>query len=459
MEIIKGKKNVSRSPMKDLTVGSPMKLILGFAAPLLFGFLFQQFYSFVDAAIVGRYLGSRMLAAVGATGAVNFLVLGFCQGSCAGFAIPIAKSFGAKDEVSLRQFTANIVYVCAAIGLTTAVLTGIFCPQILQLMNTDPEILADSTRYIRIIFLGIPVTMLYNMAGGILRSLGDSKTPVFFLAVASLVNVALDIVLILYVGMGVEGAAIATVISQLISGVGCLLVMRRSFPILKLSPDDWRFRKPLCKKLLSIGAPMGLQYSITAIGSVTIQAAVNGLGVTAVASITASSKLTGCLACVFDALATTMATFAGQNMGARKLNRINQGLKAASIIGVVYCVLAFVFTYYCSEFALGLFVDKATDPEVMTLARQYCTMCVGFFIPLLFVNIVRLSIQGMGFTKIAMIAGFTEMIARCAVAFFVVPLLGFDGACFSNPAAWILADAFLFPCYFFIMRGVRERLG
>jgi len=443
---------------RDLTVGSPLRLILSFAAPLLFGFLFQQFYSFVDTAIVGKYLGASKLAAVGGTGSINFLVLGFCQGACAGFAIPIAQAFGAKDEHQVRKCVSSSVYLSALVSVVMAVLTGWLCPQMLRLMNTPEEIIADSVAYIRIIFLGIPVTILYNMASGVLRSLGDSRTPVYFLILASLINVVLDLVLIVYVGMGVAGAALATVISQLVSGIGCLIVMKKRFPILRMSAAEWQPDTALMKRLLVTGLPMGLQFSITAIGSVVVQWSVNGLGVSAVAAVAAAGKLSMFFCCVFDALATTMATFAGQNMGAGKIDRISEGLKASAWLGTAYCVGALVVILLFGQSLLSLFVDAGKEPEVMTMATQYIRINASLYIPLLFVNIVRLSIQGMGFTRVAMGAGAFEMVARTAVALWLVPVMKFTGACLANPAAWIMADLFLFPCYFRCLRIVRERM-
>lgn len=435
-----------------------MKLVLGFAAPLLFGFLFQQLYSFVDTAIVGKYLGSAALAAVGSTGSINFLILGFCMGMCSGFSIPIAQAFGAKDETELRCYVANASYLCAALSIVMAVATALLCPAMLRLMNTPEEIFADAVSYIQLIFAAIPITVLYNMSSGVLRSLGDSKTPVYFLAMASIINIVLDMVFILYLHLGVRGAAIATVISQLASGVGCLIVMAKRFPILRMSKDDKRFRPLFVKRLFNMGVPMGLQYSITAIGSVVVQTAVNGLGTVAVAAVTAGSKLSMFFTCVFDALATTMATFAGQNIGARQVKRVNEGLRAASIVGVVYSVIAFAAVYLFGRNLIGLFVD-APDVEVIDKAQHYLLINSMLYIPLLFVNIVRFSIQGMGFTRIAMFAGVAEMVARTLVAVALVPFFGFDAACFANPAAWLFADAFLIPCYLHVIKRLSIRMG
>lgn len=448
---------MSRSAVKDLTEGSPARLVLGFAAPLLFGFLFQQLYSFVDTAIVGRYLGAQALAAVGSTGSINFLILGFCMGICSGFSIPIAHAFGAHDTGALRRCAAHAVYLCIGISLLMALVTGSLTTAMLRLMNTPEEILSDAVAYIRPIFYAIPVTVAYNMASGVMRSLGDSKTPVIFLALAALLNVALDVLLILVFHMGVRGAALATIVSQLASGIGCIAVIVKRFSILRMTADDMRFRPDYAARLLGMGIPFGLQYTITAVGSVIVQTAVNGLGTVAVAGVTAGSKLSAFFVCAFDALATTMATFTGQNVGARKLQRINRGLVSAGIIGGVYSLAAVLAIHLFGRRLIGLFVD-AQESQVITLAMRFLTVNSLFYFPLLLVNIVRFSIQGMGFTRLAMFAGLAEMVARTAVAMLLVPPLGFVAACISNPAAWVAADLFLLPCYVRCMRTLRERL-
>ena len=449
---------MARSLTRDLTEGKPLKLVLSFAAPLLFGLLFQQFYSFVDTAVVGRYLGAEKLAAVGATGSVNFLVIGLCLGFCSGFAIPIAQAFGAKDEHEVRRNVWHAAVLSAGLSLVFGLAATLLCKPLLRLMNTPEEILESSASYIRIIFAAIPCCVLYNMTSGILRSLGDSRTPVLFLVLASLVNVALDLFLIIACGMGVAGAAAATAVSQLISGLGCLIVMIRRFPILKLTKEDRRFSVRRARSMLGIGLPMGLQFSITAIGSVMVQWSVNGLGVNAVAAVSAAGKLSMFFACVFDALASTMATFAGQNIGAGRLDRVDQGLRSASVLGIAYCVTALGAVLLLGDRLLGLFIDSSENTAVMEMGFRYLKINAAFYIPLLFVNILRLCIQGMGYTRVAMFAGLSEMLARTAVALLIVPATGFTGACFANPAAWVMADIFLFPCYYRLMRALRGRM-
>lgn len=443
---------------KDMTHGAPMRLILGFSVPLLFGFLFQQFYNLMDTLIVGRFLGVDALAAVGSTGSVNFLIIGFCMGVCNGFAIPLAHRFGAGDYRALRAFMMNAVYLAAVFSAVMTVTTVIFCRPILELMQTPDNIIDGAYRYIVIIFAGIPVTYLYNLVSGVIRSLGDSRTPVVFLTLASAINIGLDLIFILSLGMGVEGAALATVISQGISGAGCLIYSHKKFDVLHTDADERRINTSYMKTLCNMGVPMGLQYSITAIGSVILQSAVNGLGSNAVAAMTAGSKISMFFCCPFDALGSTMATYGGQNVGAKKMERIFGGLKASSILGVGYAVIAFVILLLGGSRLAGFFVETA-QPEVIRNAQQFLVINSAFYVALVFVNIVRFLIQGMGYSKFAILAGVFEMAARTLVGFVFVPLFGFPAACFASPVAWIFADIFLFPAYFHVMKKTKKMLG
>ena len=452
---------MARNMTRDLTQGSPLKLLIGFSLPLLGGFLFQQLYSFVDTAIVGRFLGYDALAAVGSTGSLNFLINGFCMGLCGGFAIPIAQAKGAQNETELRRFIMHSVYLCAAFALGMGLITGFGSPLMLHLMNTQPELMAMAVAYIQPVFFAIPATVLYNMAAGVMRSLGDSRTPMLAIVIAALMNIALDLVFIIYFHMGVFGAALATVISQLASGLFCLWVLMHKFPELKMQPDDRRIRKPFVRRLLGMGLPFGLQYSITAIGSVTVTIAVNGLGTIAVAAVTAAGKLSMLFNIVIDALASAMATFAGQNVGAKKLGRIKEGLKSASIVGSIYCVIALVVIIFGGKAMVSLFVD-AEDPaviaEVLDKAQQFLVVNASLYIPLLFVNLLRFTIQGVGFTTVAMTAGLMELIGRAFVAMVLVPFFGYNAAVWANPVAWLMADAFLFPFLFTALKWLQNRL-
>ena len=341
---------------KDLTTGKPLKLIFEFMIPVLLGMLLQQVYSLVDTAIVGRTLGVTALGGVGATGSLNFMVIGFCNGLCSGLAIPMAQSFGAGDERQLRRYVTNGAMLAAAMAvvLMTAVLLS--CRWILTVMNTTKEQFDYAYNYIFIIFCGIPATILYNLTAGILRALGDSKTPVRFLALSSILNIVLDLLLITVFHMGVAGAALATVISQLISGVACLVYMGKHFPILRTEREEWAPRGKEIGILFGQGVPMGLQFSITAIGSVMLTAAVNSLGPVYVSSVASSGKINHVFMCAYTALGTTSSNFAGQNLGAKQFDRIKQGVRACLLIGTVYAVFHVLAIAFGSRYFLLLFL-------------------------------------------------------------------------------------------------------
>lgn len=441
--------------VKDMTQGSPRKLILSFAVPLILGNLFQQFYSLVDTVIVGKFLGVTKLAAVGATGSINFLIIGFCMGLCSGFSIPISQRFGAKDEKGLRGYVANSAWLGIAAAVVITVLTVALCRQILVWMRTPEDIIEDSYRYIVIIFAGIPVTILYNLTSAIIRSMGDSRTPVYFLTLAAGLNIVLDLFCILVLHMGVAGAAVATVVSQAVAGVSCLIFMIRRFEILRMNGQEARPRRRMMIRLLTMGVPMGLQYSVTAIGSVILQSSVNMLGSAAVAAVTAAGKISMFFSIVFDSLGATMATYAGQNMGAKRADRIRQGLREANIMGCIYAAAAFAVLFFFGRRIACLFVDP-TETAILDNVRQMLICNSAFYCALAFVNIVRFLIQGIGYSSLAIFSGVSEMVARGLAGMVLVPAFGFTAVCFANPLAWVFADLFLFPAYFWIMKRVEE---
>ena len=446
---------MAKNATRDLTVGSPMKLILSFMLPLLFGMLFQQFYSMVDTVVVGKFLGVDALAGVGSTGSINFMVLGMCNGVCAGFAIPVAQKFGQKDFEGLRRFVGNMIWLGGAIALIVTVFTTTLCGQILRWMNNPQETFSYAYSYIWVIFLGIPATMLYNLLSGIIRPLGDSKTPLVFLILSSLLNVVLDILFIVAFRMGVAGAGWATLLSQLISGLLCLALIVKRFPLLRLSREDLQLRWVYARHLLNMGLPMGLQYSITAIGSILLQTAVNGLGASAMAAVTAGGKVYMLCACPYDAIGSTAATYAGQNLGAGKPERIHEGVRACTVLGVVYAAVIFLSMYFWGSQLCLMFLDTkdaAAVAEIGALSRQFLLTNLVFFVPLLFVNLLRFTIQGLGFSEFAVFAGVFEMVARGVFGLCLVPWLGFPAVCFASPAAWVMADLFLFPAYYSCMK-------
>lgn len=439
---------------KDLTRGAPMRLILSFGTPLLFGYLFQQLYNVVDTAIVGKTLGGAALAAVGSTGSVCFLVVGFCVGICAGFAIPVAQQFGAGNYPELRRYVSGGVWLSVIFGVALTVATVLLCRPILTAMNTPADIFPRAYAYLVTIFAGLPAYFLYNLAAGILRALGDSRTPVIWIMIASVVNVGLDILFILAFRWDTFGAAFATVLAQGLAGVGCLVRMRRGYEALNMEREDWRWSGRRNRYLCLMGLPMGLQYSITAIGSVLLQSAVNGLGTVYVTAITAANKISNFLCCPFDAMGATMATYGGQNVGAGKLDRLGSGLRACVLLGGAYSAVALAALYFFSDPLTMLFLDEASA-GLLPLTRQFLLINGLFFFPLALVNIVRLIIQGMGFAPLATVAGIFEMVARAALA-ALVPVFGFAVACFASPVAWVLADLFLIPAYFLCCRRLRR---
>ena len=446
---------MSQSMTKDMTTGSPAKLILKFTIPLIFGNLFQQFYSMVDTIIVGRYLGKEALAGVGSTGSVNYMIIGFCIGACAGFSIPVAQRFGARHFEDLRRFVGNIIWLALGLAAVLTVLTVLLCGPILTAMNTPSDIFQYAYWYIVIIFAGIPATIFYNILASLLRALGDSRTPVVFLVLASLINIALDFILVLGTPMGVAGAAVATVASQLISGIACLLFIIKRFEILHIQKDDIRPRPAYLLELCNMGLPMGLQCSITAIGGILLQSSVNGLGSLAVASVAAAGKLSTFFTCAYDAMGVSMSTYTGQNMGARRFDRIPPGLRAGMVIGSVYSISAALILLAFGKILLTMFVD-ASETAVINDAYRFLLTNAAFYIPLAAVNIYRLLRQGMGYSKIAMFAGVCEMAARSFAGLVLVPAFGFAAACFANPLAWIMADLFLIPLYVYLLRKTRR---
>ncbi len=432
--------------VKDMTRGNPIKLILSFCLPLVAGNIFQQLYNMVDSIIVGKFVGVNALAAVGATGSINFLVLGFALGLCSGFGIPVAQSFGAQNYSMMRKYVANALYLClfATIFLTT--ITLFTTPSLLRLMQTPSDIYQDSYTYISIMFMGIIATIYYNMLSSILRALGDSKTPLLFLAVASIINVILDYIFVVYFKMGVAGVAWATLIAQAISAVLCAFFMAKHFPILKFSKEELKLDGHCCKELLAIGLPMALQFSITAVGSVMIQTAINGLGSAKVAAVTAANKIQMMFTQPLDTLGTTMATYCGQNLGAKKIDRIKDGLKKSFLLSFGYCLLACLIMWTLSTKIALLFID-ANEVAILSDVQLYLRIDSVFYFVLGILFITRNSLQGLGYSALTMLAGLAELIGRGVVAFLFVGSFGYAAICAANPFAWFLADVILITTF------------
>ena len=445
-----------KSGTTDLTVGKPLFQILRFALPLVLGTLFQQLYSFADTVIVGRCLGTDALGAVGTTYSLNFLILGFVQGACVGFGIPVAETFGAKDKGGLRKYLFNGALLCVVLSVVFTLFTTLMAGPLLQLIHTPEELYADAVLYIRIIFLGIPATVLYNYASSVLRAMGDSQHPFYFLLAASVLNIGLDYLLIVSMGMGVDGAALATVLSQLLSGGLCAFW----FFTRTAKQEELTFRGQSsllsaghCKRLAYIGFPMGFEYSVSAIGAVIMQDAINLLGSTAVAAQTAGEKIRQMFTLPMESVGMAMATYVGQNHGAHRTDRIKQGIKDGCMIQLTYCVAAWVVIFFVKPYAVGLVLGDA-DPAVTAGAIQYLAIMSLLFCFHGLLMIFRNTLQGLGYSVQAIISGVGELIGRSLGGLLAVKTgLGYVGICLSNPFAWGLAMLY---CMFMVRRMLKR---
>jgi putative MATE family efflux protein len=433
--------------IKDMTVGNPTKIIIFFAIPLLIGNIFQQFYNMADTLIVGRCIGVQALAAVGAVGSIVFAYLGFVNGVTSGFAIPIAQSFGAKKFDDLRRNLAMGIELSVVITVLFTLLGIITLHSVLALMKTPEDIYQQAYSYMVIIIAGLCSMVTYNFVSAILRALGNSKVPLYFLIVASIVNVVLDIVLIRNFGMGVEGAAVATVIAQGLAGVLSVLYLIKSFPELHLRRNDWRPNGRMILRLLQIGIPMGLQFSVTAIGIMVLQSAINGFGSETVAAYTAASKVEQLATQILVSIGATVANYVGQNLGAGRYDRIKTGVRKAEIIGVVAAIFGGVLMILCGKPLIGLFVEGGGQ-NMIDIGYYYLRFIAFWFTPLALLFIHRNSLQGMGETFVPLMAGVAELVMRAVCAFGLVGPLGFLGVCIANPASWVGAAIPLIWTYY-----------
>ena len=442
---------------KDMTSGAITPLLIKFTIPLVLGNLFQLTYNAADSIIVGKFVGEDALAAVGTSNPLMTLAILFINGMCLGAGILVSTAFGAGDTQLVERQVSTTAIAGTVFSLSFSALCVLLADPLLRLLQVPAAILPIAVNYLRIVFAGLIFTFFYNFLAATMRALGDSKSPIIFLAISSAINIGLDLLLIIVFRMGVDGAALATVVSQGVSGVISIIYIKKKFDILAMEKGDWKLERHLAGKLTGVGIPMGLQYSITGIGSVILQTAVNGLGSIYVASMTAGSKINIFLACPFDALGQTMAPYAGQNIGARKLDRVGKGLRAACIIGFIVSGLMVIVVKLFGDQLTMLFLDEK-DPVIMQNSTQFLIIVSAFYCLLTLVNTVRFTIQGMGFSSLAIIAGVMEMIARGIAGMLLVPAFGYLGACYSSPLAWLLADAFLIPAFFLCKRKVARQL-
>ena len=426
-------------------------MILSFTFPIFIGNVFQQFYNMADAVIVGKFVGTKALAAVGSTGTIMFLIYGFVVGMTAGFTVLTAQKFGAGDMRAMRQTVAGASILSLIVGVILTADFMILMKPWLMAMNTPADIFADAYAYIMIVSAGILAQMLYNLLASVLRALGNSKVPLYFLILSALLNIVLDLVLIIVFHMGAAGAAVATVVSQGVSGLLCLVYIVKCVPVLRMSRDDWRPSGHLLKTQMRIGIPMALQYSITAIGTMMVQSSLNILGSTLVAAYTAAGKIEQVVSQAYVALGTTLATYSAQNIGAGDVPRIRRGFRATTWIGVIYSFAAAALVMTVGKYMTYLFVSE--DVELIMDSVDLYLKCAGsLFIPLAIVNIYRNGIQGLGYGLLPMMAGVAELVGRGVMSVIAAQQKSYLGVCLASPAAWVLAAALLIGMYFYVIK-------
>ena len=420
----------------DMTQGKPVKVLLGFTIPVFIGNVFQQFYNMVDAVVVGKFVGTKALAAVGSTGTIIFLIIGFLLGLTAGFTVLTAQKYGAGKMDEMRQTVGNALILTALVSavMTAVSMTGMHA--LLKFMHTPDDIFKDAYAYVMIICGGIFAQALYNILASILRALGNSKVPLYFLILSAMLNIVLDLVFIIVFKLGAPGAAWATIISQGVSGVLCLVYIWKFVPELRMKKEDWYFRRNLAAKQIGVGIPMGLQYSITAIGTMMVQSALNMLGSYAVAAFT---------------------TYNAQNIGAGKLERVREGFRASHFIGIVYSVVVGSFLFFAGKYFAYLFISDNIE-EVLPMVAIYVKCVALFFIPLYFVNVLRNGIQGMGYGLLPMMAGVAELAGRGITATIAAGKSSYIGTCLASPVAWIFASVLLWVMYVYVMKDMARKL-
>lgn len=432
---------------KDMTSGNPMKIIVLFSIPVLLGNLFQQFYNMVDTIIVGQYLGEKALAAVGTTGCLMFLVLGFANGIAQGFGVMVSHAFGARDIKLLKHYVALSLMLTVIVSLILTIPTVAASRQFLIWMNVPEDILEMSNSYIQVIFAGVILTMAYNVASGILRGIGDSKTPLYFLILSSVLNIVLDIFLIVVVKLGTAGAAYATVLAQGVSAILCFIYMFRKFDILRVSRPDFYIDFTGLNKMLCIGIPMALNYSITAIGTIIFQSAMNVFGSSVVAAYTAAAKVCNIATQTMPTLGTAMATYCGQNMGANKYDRIYKGMRSAFVLCFIAAVAAAAICMLGGRFIVSWFINNPSE-ETYRYAMQYLKIISVYMLPLAWIFVYRNGLQGLNRGFVPMISGIVELVSRYIVIVLCAKPFGYVGICYADPAAWVSTGLLLIIAYY-----------
>lgn len=440
---------------KDLTTGSPVKQIFLFTGPLLIGNVFQQLYNMADMIIVGRVINTKALAAIGATGAIAFMVVGVSFGLTSGFSVVTAQRFGAGDEDGVRRSVATSIMLALAVSLVLTILSVTTAYPLFELMQTPADIIDDAHRYIVVIYAGTVATVFFNLFSGVLRALGDSITPLLFLIIACILNILMDYAFIAWFGMGVAGAGWATILAQALSVVMCLVYSLKRFPILRLRREDWRLDRDFAWKHLSIGLSMGAQMAIIAVSVIVLQVAVNRLGTDSVKAFSAAVKIDQLATQPLFSLGVAIATFTAQNYGARKTRRIRDAARQGSLITVAMGFLGWLGMVVAGQWLLGLFGIGEAEPGVVREAMQYLTITSMFYFVLGLLFVFRNILQGMGKNTMPMASAGAEIVVRIFATFAFADWWGFAGLCMVNPITWVGAVTMLLIGYFMAIRDIR----
>ena len=435
--------------VRNMTEGRPLRLILSIALPLMVGNIFQQLYTVVDASVVGRGVGMDALAALGASDWFNWLFLSAVQGLAQGFTIPMAHAFGAQDHDALRKNVGCAIFLAIVTGAAITAAALLLIRPVLALLGTPTDIRPMSISYLTVLFAGLPVVMAYNLLAGILRALGDGRSPLYAMVIASLVNIALDVLFVMDFGWGVSSAAAATVIAQ---GCSCLFCLARLTKIdfLRLRRGDLRVDAARCGRLMRVGLPLSLQNIIISVGGMIVQSVVNPLGVAFIAGYTATNKLYGVLEVAAISYGYAMTTYCGQNLGARKLDRIRKGVRTGSVAGVVTALGIAAMMFLFGRAIVGLFIDAASaDAEAaIRIACEYLWLMSAFLPVLYILHVYRSSLQGMGDTVMPMVSGLAEFAMRTGAALLLPALIGYWGVFYAEVLAWTGADVILLVGYY-----------
>ena len=452
--------NMTKSDAKDMTVGSPVKLILAFSAPLIAGNIFQLLYTMVDTMVVGQKLGVTALAALGTIDTINWTTSGMVLGLTQGCGIIMSQTFGKKDNEKLSLVIGNSITLSAIMAIILLILIQLLINPALLFLRLDENIMPLSEMYLRIIIGGIPIVVAYNIGAVILRSIGDSKSPLKAMIISTVLNVVLDIIFVCYLNWGIAGAAIATLIAQLFSAIYCAKKIL-SVDIITLKKKFFKPEISLIINLLKMGAPLALQNVIISLGGLILQAIIDGYGVLVIAASTATNKLYGILECAASAYGYAMTTYVGQNYGAGNINRIRKGVTTANIISFISCIIISAITISFGKVFLGWFINGTPEEELTTMKYAYIFLCtMSITLPILYIiYIFRSVMQGLGHPVIPMVTGFVELLIRLLAAWILPMKFGPSSLFVAHVLAWVGSDVLLIPGYYYCISKAKSAIS